>query len=469
MYVGPRGEDDKYQLVTEASSGGEGVLYAGTVRVGAADVPVAIKMLDMSRSVEAHVPQWMTQAEILRSLNHPNIVRVREAFEGARPHGLGQRPSGGCLYLVMEWVDGVNLDEWVLGNPNRTFHDCVRILRAVAGAIDHMHSGVDTNGVPVVHRDLKPANVVISGARVVIVDFGFARTTGGGRSNPVGTLGYIAPETYLRGEYSAASDLFSLGGIAYYLMTAEHPPLDAASRRVRARLRAAPLLSGNSAVANHLAAALSPRPEGRPPAGGARAWAGGIASSGGSALYIRPARRARTVAGVLAAAAVAAIGGTTLATVTTTRAARERPTNSPFVSSPPQVQPTPSANSPTPTPAPTEFASSPVPSTPSLVTPVITWPTDSSSSQPGIYVGVGALLWPEPEWLSCADGWCIGGVGGNSIGVWKANGAGADYKGSFDGTGDPLDRLRRAGARLGFRETTVRRLLKLDRADDIGI
>src|SRR5205823_594933 len=122
--------------------------------------------------------------------------------------------------------------------------DKLRLLLPVGAALDLMHSGVATGGVPVVHRDLKPANILVTpAARSVLVDFGLMRSLPSGQevSGISGTMGYIAPETLDAGEYSPATDRYAFGAVAYFLLTGEEPEPDPPAASVRSKLgRAVP-------------------------------------------------------------------------------------------------------------------------------------------------------------------------------------------------------------------------------------
>jgi serine/threonine protein kinase len=129
--------------------------------------------------------RWAEQAELLRFVTHPSVIAVREYFEGAAPHagagrtgGLGSATPDRALYLVMNWVAGLPLRDWLLlhGGREGTVHG-LRLLEQVADALEMLHAGrVTPSGRPVVHGDLSPGNVMVSDeGRAVLVDFGLVR------------------------------------------------------------------------------------------------------------------------------------------------------------------------------------------------------------------------------------------------------------------------------------------------------
>ena len=198
--VGPETDPDRYALGTAVSSGAEGILYTGSITTAAGvTLDVAIKMLQprfLSHVEEWHV-RWAEQVELLRSLQAPGVVPVRDGFLGPLPHAPGLAGGGETLYLVMNWVDGQTLDEWVRHRPDRNPIDDLKVLVPVAAALDLMHSGRATGGVPVVHRDIKPANILVTEHGSVLVDFGLTRGLPDGQrlTGVAGTPGYLAPES----------------------------------------------------------------------------------------------------------------------------------------------------------------------------------------------------------------------------------------------------------------------------------
>ncbi len=175
-------------------------------------------------NIEDWASRWRSQAEILRSLDHPNLVKVREVFKGPVAHQQGAAdPASIGLYLVMNWVEGANLEHWVESNPERSLVDSANVVVALAGAVDYLHSGTAT-GSPVIHRDIKPANVLIDSAGdVKLVDFGVAHLDSRPSMTVVGTPSFISPEVVSGAPATGASDRFSLGALAYFLLVGAVP------------------------------------------------------------------------------------------------------------------------------------------------------------------------------------------------------------------------------------------------------
>jgi len=174
---------------------------------------VAIKILASEFCGDTEViERFEREAVTAARLDHPNIVRIHDVDE-----------EDGRPFIVMEYVEGENLESRVrrLGPlPPRT---AVRIAAAVASALDHAHS------VGVIHRDVKPGNILLSNSgRVKIADFGLAKDLGRPDETLVdglvlGTPYYVSPEQARGEKLDARTDLYSLGVTLYFLITGARP------------------------------------------------------------------------------------------------------------------------------------------------------------------------------------------------------------------------------------------------------
>jgi hypothetical protein len=265
-WVGPGDDPDRYEVTELRSRGGEGELWQGSITVEGQPLPVAIKVL---RPPEGMSPEDLAtrvrgQAEVLRSLEHPNLVKVREVFEGPYGHPAGAADlSTKALYLVMNWAPGENLEAWVARNPERDVLQCARIVTRLAAAVHELHSGRTTGGVPVVHRDVKPANVVVDGDQVRLVDFGLARFASGAGSTIAGTPPYLAPEVLAGAVPDEAADRFSLGATCYFIFTGQPPDLNQPAA-MRAALGAVPGVADTDGFTDHVMAMVERDPARRP-------------------------------------------------------------------------------------------------------------------------------------------------------------------------------------------------------------
>ena len=267
--IGPDSDPDRYRIGTPVGAGSEGVLYRGTIKVGdTTTLNVAIKMLHPNH--RAHLQQWnqrwASQIELLRSLQVPGVVPVRDGFAGPLPHHPGGAQNDAVtLYLVMNWVDGEPLDVWSTRHPDVVAEERLRLLLPVAGALDFMHSGQVTSGTPVIHGDVKPSNILVRpNNETVLVDFGLIRLLPEGRlsTGVTGTPGYVAPEVRETGTYTPAADRYALGGAAYFLLTGKEPEPGGPDEQSRRALRN--LFPDRPDLTDHVMAMLDRDPERRP-------------------------------------------------------------------------------------------------------------------------------------------------------------------------------------------------------------
>jgi serine/threonine-protein kinase len=204
----------RYKILAELGRGGMGIVYRATdTELGRT---VAVKTLRLSeyatpQEVAGLRERLVREARAAGHLNHPNIVAV---------HDIGQ--EGDTAYIVMEFVDGRNLDDMLAESAPLGVDLALRILADAARALDHAHA----RGI--VHRDVKPANIMVQAdGGVKIADFGIAKLawtkTMTGTGMIAGSPHYMAPEQ-LKGEpVSAKTDQFALAGVAYTLLTGRKP------------------------------------------------------------------------------------------------------------------------------------------------------------------------------------------------------------------------------------------------------
>jgi formylglycine-generating enzyme required for sulfatase activity/predicted Ser/Thr protein kinase len=168
--------------------------------------------------VDYYRNRFTKEANNVSKLSHPNIVKVLEVFE-----------ANNTAYIVMEYVDGVSLQEHVKKHGALSAQQAVSYIRQVAAALDYTH------GKRMMHLDLKPANILLRrDGTIIVIDFGLSKQyneAGEANSssiNPAGiSEGYSPIELYSMGslrEFSPASDIYSLGATLYFFITAQTPP-----------------------------------------------------------------------------------------------------------------------------------------------------------------------------------------------------------------------------------------------------
>jgi serine/threonine protein kinase len=214
---------DKFPLfeITEClGRGGMGVVYKA--RQKSLNRWVAIKILAPERvGDEKFAERFTREARTLAQLNHPNIVTVYD-------HG----ETDGLFYIVMEYVDGVNLRD-LLHDGKIESSQALSIVPPICEALQYAHD----KGI--VHRDIKPENLLIDReGRIKIADFGIAALVGAS-DETTGTPPYMAPEQGEHANVDHRADIYALGAVLYEMLTGERPatPLNLPSQKVQLDIR----------------------------------------------------------------------------------------------------------------------------------------------------------------------------------------------------------------------------------------
>ena len=234
----------QYEIVRALGHGGMGMVYLARER--ALERFVAIKVLRPELAEVRRGPErFRREARIAAQLAHPGIVPLYTFGE-----------VGGLWYFVMGYVRGDTLAERLRLGGRLPVAEARRIIAELADALDSAHA----QGV--IHRDIKPANILLdaSSGRAVLADFGIAKMQGGGDSLTatgmvVGTPSFMSPEARAGEDVDARSDLYSLGAVAYAMLTGREP-FAATDDAVQARAVAgtpAPLYSVAPEVPDDLA------------------------------------------------------------------------------------------------------------------------------------------------------------------------------------------------------------------------
>jgi len=232
---------DRYEILKMLGEGGMGAVYKARDRE--LDRLVAVKVVRRDLAGHASILQRFKQELILaRKITHRNVVRIFD---------LGV--ADGLRFITMEFIDGQDLSS-LLEERKLSPEETVRILRQVCDALEAAHA----EGV--IHRDLKPQNIMIeSGGRVVVMDFGLARSmeasglTQAGAM--MGTPAYMSPEQAKGMPVDERSDIFALGIISYEMLSGQLPfKADSAlaSLLMRTQTPAPPLTQIDPAVPQQL-------------------------------------------------------------------------------------------------------------------------------------------------------------------------------------------------------------------------
>ncbi|OPZ24969.1 MAG: Serine/threonine-protein kinase PrkC [Lentisphaerae bacterium ADurb.BinA184] len=200
--------DERYRVEAVLGTGGVGTVCRATDLL--LDGPVAVKILHPELTEDpVFVRSLREEARFAMRLAHPNIVRL---------HTL-QR-SGATYYLVMEYVDGISLRQWLARQCPVPAATVARILEACRPPLAYAHS------LGILHNDLKPDNILVThGGEVKIIDFGLASLAEArvvGRTL-LGTPAYMSPERIRHDPLDARTEVYSLGMTAYELLAGRLP------------------------------------------------------------------------------------------------------------------------------------------------------------------------------------------------------------------------------------------------------
>ena len=202
-----------FLIEKELGSGAMGAVYLA--RYIKNNHRVAIKIMSSainSNASSSLVARFEREAEILKHLNNPNIVRL---------FGIGK--FKGLRYYAMEVIDGETLEAILLRKGAFSWDETIELGKQICNALQHAHD----NGV--VHRDIKLSNLMVTKQGVLkLTDFGIAKDLDGtlltGANCAIGTAAYMSPEQ-CRGEstITGKSDLYSLGVVLFELLTGKRP------------------------------------------------------------------------------------------------------------------------------------------------------------------------------------------------------------------------------------------------------
>ncbi len=199
-----------YAILRHLGSGGLGSVYLIERLIGGAIQPCALKLLAMRSTDASFHARFEREQQILATLQHPNITHLLDA-------GISDM---GQPYLVMEFVDGVDLTQYCDGH-RLSVEERLRTLLQICEAVAYAHRSLT------VHLDLKPSNVLVSGeGQVKLLDFGTSKlidADGSLTTTVLATPAYAAPEQFRNEPVTTACDVYSLGVILFELLSGRRP------------------------------------------------------------------------------------------------------------------------------------------------------------------------------------------------------------------------------------------------------
>jgi len=222
---------NRYQLIDKIGEGGMANVYTAKCQI--LNRIVAVKILkDEFSTDEEFVNKFKNEAQAAASLNNTNIINV---------YDVGQ--DNGISYIVMEYVDGINLKELIKKEGTLNEQKAINIVKQIALALSEAHNK------KIIHRDIKPHNIMITKDNLVKVgDFGIAKAVTSSTITSVGavmgSVHYFSPEQARGGYMDERSDIYSLGIVLYELLTGKLPfsgetPVNVALKHIHSKVELA--------------------------------------------------------------------------------------------------------------------------------------------------------------------------------------------------------------------------------------
>ena len=202
--------NERYEIVKVIGEGGMAVVYKGIDHKLHRDVAIKVLRAELSAD-EVVVSKFRKEGLNAASLSHNNIVGV---------YDLGRQ--SGSDYIVMEYIDGITLKEYIERRKKLTNDEIFKISVKIADALKAAHA----NGI--IHRDIKPQNIMVTPKGVVkVTDFGIAKatttTTMTAQNEAMGSVHYFSPEQARGQKVDVRSDLYALGITMFEMATQSLP------------------------------------------------------------------------------------------------------------------------------------------------------------------------------------------------------------------------------------------------------
>ncbi|UJL47894.1 Stk1 family PASTA domain-containing Ser/Thr kinase [Virgibacillus sp. NKC19-16] len=202
--------NDRYQIKETIGGGGMANVYLARDTILNRDVAIKVLRLEYAND-EEFIARFDREAQSATSLSHPNIVNIYDVGEEDQ-----------ILYMVMEYVDGMTLKEYIQTHGPIDVQEALDIMKQLTSAIAHAHAN------DIVHRDIKPQNILIDTyGQAKVTDFGIAialSATSLTQTNSIlGSVHYLSPEQARGGTATKKSDVYSIGIVLFELLTGRLP------------------------------------------------------------------------------------------------------------------------------------------------------------------------------------------------------------------------------------------------------
>ena len=208
-YIGKK-LDGRYEITELIGMGGMADVYKATDIVDKKTVAVKILKKEYAEN-EEFLRRFRNESKMVAALSHPNIVKVYDV-------GFSDKVQ----FMVMEYIDGITLREYMENEKVLTWKDSVHFIIQVLRALQHAHD----KGI--VHRDIKPQNIMLfTDGTIKVMDFGIAKSAKEqaytATDQAIGTVYYISPEQARGDEVDEKSDIYSVGTMFYEMLTGQKP------------------------------------------------------------------------------------------------------------------------------------------------------------------------------------------------------------------------------------------------------
>ncbi|MDD4689650.1 MAG: Stk1 family PASTA domain-containing Ser/Thr kinase [Eubacteriales bacterium] len=201
---------NRYELIEKIGTGGMAEVYKAKCRL--LNRFVAVKILKQEYiNDEEFLARFKTESQAAASLSHHNIVSI---------YDVGR--DGDCNYIVMEYIEGITLKEYIEKNGVFSWREAIEISVRILDALEHAHKH------NIVHRDIKPHNIMVTPDKdIKVMDFGIARAATASTltlsGTTIGSVHYFSPEQ-AKGSYTdSKSDIYSMGVVMYEMLTGRVP------------------------------------------------------------------------------------------------------------------------------------------------------------------------------------------------------------------------------------------------------